>query len=226
MTIIRTKAVILDLDGTLVDSAEAYLEAANTALAAINLPPTSLFKALEIGKCLELGFTLDKIVSFFTLNTTQKTIKKFREAYAKAYHNASIDKIKLIPGAKATLEKVAKTFPLGIVTRRFTTNKIVWEQLSLLEIAPYFRAVITRFDVKHPKPAPDSIVKCAAELNVQTNACTVVGDSVADIRAGKSANSKTIAVLTGLFWENELKLEEPDLIIKDITELPNHLERR
>jgi phosphoglycolate phosphatase-like HAD superfamily hydrolase len=51
-----------------------------------------------------------------------------------------------------------------------------------------------------------------------------VGDSVADVRAGKNAGAKTIAVLSGIFTREELEKEKPDLIINDINELPSFLE--
>jgi phosphoglycolate phosphatase len=54
--------------------------------------------------------------------------------------------------------------------------------------------------------------------------CVIVGDSISDIRAGKAAGTKTIAVLSGIFSFQELAEENPDLIIKDVTELPAFIE--
>lgn len=52
----------------------------------------------------------------------------------------------------------------------------------------------------------------------------IVGDSVIDIKAGKAAGAKTVAVLSGLFARDELALENPDLILNDVTQLPNHVD--
>ena len=54
--------------------------------------------------------------------------------------------------------------------------------------------------------------------------CVIAGDSVIDIRAGKAAGAKTVAVLSGLYSQKELAEEKPDLILKDITWLPNHVD--
>jgi phosphoglycolate phosphatase-like HAD superfamily hydrolase len=54
--------------------------------------------------------------------------------------------------------------------------------------------------------------------------CIIVGDSISDMRAGKAAGSKTVAVLSGLFSYQELVEENPDLIIKDVTVLPKFIE--
>jgi phosphoglycolate phosphatase-like HAD superfamily hydrolase len=51
--------------------------------------------------------------------------------------------------------------------------------------------------------------------------CVMVGDSISDIRAGKNAGAKTVAVLSGLFSREELAREQPDLILSDATALPN-----
>jgi phosphoglycolate phosphatase-like HAD superfamily hydrolase len=54
--------------------------------------------------------------------------------------------------------------------------------------------------------------------------CVVVGDSVADIKAGKNAGIKTVAVLSGIFSREELESEKPDLIIENVNKLPDFLE--
>jgi phosphoglycolate phosphatase-like HAD superfamily hydrolase len=52
----------------------------------------------------------------------------------------------------------------------------------------------------------------------------VVGDSVVDIRAGKNAGAKTVAVLSGIFSREELEKEKPDLILESVKELPDFIE--
>jgi phosphoglycolate phosphatase-like HAD superfamily hydrolase len=54
--------------------------------------------------------------------------------------------------------------------------------------------------------------------------CVVVGDSVADIRAGKNGGARTVGVLSGIFSRQELERENPDLIIESVKELPDYLE--
>jgi phosphoglycolate phosphatase len=63
----------------------------------------------------------------------------------------------------------------------------------------------------------------AERIGVKIQHCAIVGDSIVDIQAGKSAGAKTIAVLSGLFNREELKKQKPNLIIKDINSLPDWL---
>jgi phosphoglycolate phosphatase-like HAD superfamily hydrolase len=67
------------------------------------------------------------------------------------------------------------------------------------------------------------LIKCVKALDVQICDCVIVGDSVSDVRAGKAAGAVTVAVLSGLFSREELAKERPDLILKDVTVLPDFI---
>jgi len=84
--------------------------------------------------------------------------------------------------------------------------------------------VVTALDVKKPKPFPDALQIAAERLEVKIQDCAIIGDSVVDVQAGKSAGAKTIAVLSGLFSRGELEKQRPDLIIRDINSLPDFLQ--
>lgn len=66
-------------------------------------------------------------------------------------------------------------------------------------------------------------MKCAKALDVQTSDCIIVGDSINDVKAGKAAGIKTVAVLSGLFSREDFTKEHPDLIIKDAAALPDFI---
>jgi phosphoglycolate phosphatase-like HAD superfamily hydrolase len=61
-------------------------------------------------------------------------------------------------------------------------------------------------------------------MDVEMCDCAIVGDSVADIRAGKNAGIKTVAVLSGIFSRRELERENPDLILENVNQLPDFIE--
>ena len=61
-------------------------------------------------------------------------------------------------------------------------------------------------------------------MNVPLCECVVIGDSVVDIKAGKLAGAKTVAVLSGIYTREELEPEKPDLIIENINEFPKFLD--
>jgi phosphoglycolate phosphatase len=75
-------------------------------------------------------------------------------------------------------------------------------------------------DTTEPKPSPEALIQCGEALNLELCDCLIVGDSVNDVRAGKAAGARTVAVLSGLYTHEELIREFPDLILPDVTTLP------
>lgn len=213
---LKVKGILLDLDGTIVDSKDAYIRATEIAFAAIGKVPIESNIALEIPKRLEQNLPLDDMLR--GIDT-----KRFLEVYLDAYYQATSTQTKPILSISRTLEKLSEKARLAVITMRHVPKKRVCEELERFGLAKYFLQVMTALDTRDPKPSPEVIIKCAKQLGIKTCECAVVGDSVADIRAGKTAGTRTIAVLSGIFSRAELEKEKPDLIIKNINALPNYI---
>jgi len=214
---LKVKGILLDLDGTIVDSREAYQEAIDIAFAATGQKMVDAKIAIEIPKKLEQNLPINDIVKGVD-------VQKFLEAYLKAYYQATAAKTKPMPNISDALNKLSKKARLALITMRYVPKKKIIDELERFGIAKRFQYVITALDTRNPKPAPEAIIKCASQLGILTCECAVVGDSVADIRAGKKAGAKTVAVLSGIFTREELEREKPDLILKSINQLPDFIE--
>ncbi|MEM2338274.1 MAG: HAD family hydrolase, partial [Candidatus Bathyarchaeia archaeon] len=118
-----------------------------------------------------------------------------------------------------TLEELSKRTKLALLTMRRVPKENIWKELEKFGIAKHFHCIVTALDTPFPKPSPKAIVACAEKLCVKIGECAVVGDSVSDVKAGKNAGAKTVAVLSGIFSREELARENPDLIIADLNEL-------
>lgn len=214
---LHVKGIILDLDGTLVDSRQAYLEAARTAFSAVGQQTVSIKTVIEIPKRFEQGIPLDELLP-------RVDVKEFRRIYLKAYYQTVAVMAKPLPDIASSLKKLSEKAKLALTTRRKVPNKVVIEQLKEFGLEGYFQAVITACDKFSPKPSPDALVECSRKLGVKTSECAVVGDSIVDIDAGRRAGAKTVAVLSGIFSRDELKKQKPDLILASVRELPDFLE--
>jgi len=219
---LQVKALLIDLDGTLVDSTEAYREAGKAGFAAIGLNRDDVKTAFEIARRLEQNLPIDDLFTKF--HVEGEVEERFLPAYLDAYYSAVSIKSKPLPNAKETLKKLSRHFPLALITLRYVTREQVREELKHLSLKKYFKTVVTALEVKQPKPFPDAFLTAAKKLDVSINQCAIIGDSIVDIQAGKSAGAKTIAVLSGLFNRKELSKQKPDLIIKDINSLPDLLQ--
>ena len=216
-TKLHVKGIILDLDGTLVDSRQAYLEAARTAFSEAGQRTINIKTVIEIPKRFEQGIPIDDLLPGIN-------VKKFRRIYLKAFYRAVAVTAKPLPEIANTLQKLSEKTKLALTTKRKVPNKDVIEQLKKFGLEQYFQTVITACDKFNPKPSPDALNECSRKLGLKTSECAVVGDSTVDIKAGKSAGAKTVAVTSGIFSQDELKKEKPDLILTNVTELPDFLE--
>jgi phosphoglycolate phosphatase len=219
---ISAKALLIDLDGTLVDPTQALLEAATAGFIAIGATTYDQRIGIEIARRMEQNTPVQDL--FSPEQRKPQVIKKFLRTYIDAYYVSTINKATPIPNVYETLQTLSKTMPLALVTLRSTPKKQITKELAKLKLLTYFRAVITTMDVKKPKPHPEAIIKAAQQLGVSAHDCAIIGDSIIDVQAGKAANAKTIAVLTGLYTRQELEKEKPDMVIPDINELPVHLQ--
>ena len=82
-----------------------------------------------------------------------------------------------------------------------------------------FEVVTTRQDTWWLKPHAAPVRRTAQLLGVPTAACLMVGDTVMDMRAAKSAGARAIGVLSGLGAREELRRGRADLILSEVAEL-------
>jgi len=216
-TKLKVKGILLDLDGTIVDSREAYLEAAKAAFMAIGQKTVNVRIATEIPRKLEQNLSINNIIEGVDA-------QKFLDTYLNAYYKTTAIKTKAMPNISETLKKLSQKAKLALITMRHVPKENVLKELEKFGLTKYFQSVMTALDTHLPKPSPEALIKCAKQLGIKISECAVVGDSIADVRAGKTAGAKTVAVLSGIFTREELEREKPDLVLKSINELPDFLE--
>jgi HAD superfamily hydrolase (TIGR01509 family) len=216
-TRLKVEGILLDLDGTIVDSKEAYHEAAKIALKTIGQRMINTEIVTEIPKRLELKLPINDLLE-------GSDAREFLDVYLKTYYQTTPVKTKPLPKISETLKKLSKKAKLALITMRYVPKEKVCGELKKFGLAKYFQYVITALDTNDPKPSPEALIKCAKQLGIQICKCVVVGDSIADIRAGKNAGAKTVGVLSGIFSLNELEKEKPDLILESVNQLPDFLE--
>jgi len=213
---LRVKGALIDLDGTIVDSRRAYSEALKKTYKALGLKNFNPAIALEIPRRLEQNQPLTDLIP-------EVNIEKFLETYLGVYYAITENETKPLPNVSKTLEELSRRLKLALLTMRHVPEENIRKELAKFGLAKYFQCVFTALDMRFPKPSPKAILECVEKLGVKISECVVVGDSIMDIRAGKNAGAKTVAVLSGIFLREELVKEKPDLILKDISELPGFL---
>jgi HAD superfamily hydrolase (TIGR01509 family) len=208
----KAKCIFLDLDGTIVDSRQAYLEAAQIGFQAIGQEPPEMKIALEIPKRMEQGLDFRDLI--------RCDPKAFIPHYLKAYQSLTEEKTRLLPDVSQAIQTLSSKAKLALITMRHVPNQAIVKELNCFGIGKYFASVMTALDTTKPKPSPEAIFKCVQNFDVDINDCLMASDSVNDIKAGKAAGVKTVGFLSGLYYHEELAKEDPDMILPDLTRLP------
>ncbi len=205
----QRRAVIWDLDGTLIDSAAYHWEAWQAAMASENFLITYDQYVADFGK------RNDEILrGRVGADLPDAEIARISLAKEENYRRLARTKgLELLPGAAYWLERLksdgwmqalATSAPKGNIDAVFVA----------LGIEKFFDAVISSEEVKAGKPAPDVFLAAAEKLKVAPERCIVIEDAPAGIEAARRAGMKSIGVLT---THRELSA---DWVVARLDELP------
>ena len=208
------KAVLFDLDGTLVDSMWMWKAIDIEYLARFGLAcPDDLQKEIE-------GMSFSETAVYFK---ERFRLKESLDEIKNAWIQMSIEKyrkeVTLKPGARAFLEFISGK---GLVAGIATSNgrAMVDAVLDSLDIRRYFKVVATACEVAAGKPAPDIYLNVAERLKVAPEDCVVFEDVPAGIQAGKNAGMTVFAVEDAFSLEMKAEKEQlADYYIRDYYEL-------
>ena len=215
------RGVIFDLDGTLIDSLETYCMAFNRIVERHDLKPIDIREISDfLNQFISLEQLLEKLYPSLGPDEIQEFMLEMREEFiALAKHH-----ITLKPNAKGVLTSLKdKGMKIGVATGRMSRGDGKWRELNNLGINSLVDIVVTAGETK-PKPDPASLIKCAEQLKLSPDECIFVGDSIADVIAGKNAGIKVIAIPSGVASREQLAKERPDFFIDCLSHLPAQIE--
>ena len=217
------KAVILDLDGTLV-TFNLDIRACRTEIIDYLIKkgfPRELFSTNETGFDM-----LVKTKKYLEANTENQKIffeiKKKVESIIEKYEMKSAEKTKMFPGISETLKEL-KDSNLKLALCTISGKKATEYILERFGIKSFFDAIITRDNVTDVKPHPDHLNAVLKALNVLPNSVILVGDSTKDIACANRLNVISVGVTTGLSTKEELVSSGANYISSSATELPKLL---
>jgi phosphoglycolate phosphatase len=212
-------AVIFDLDGTLIDSAPIYYAIIDVIFDRLGIPPvpqSTLLEAMKNGE-----FEWDLVLPDAMKDRKKPLVDKAREIIDEIAPSMFNNQIKIIPGAADVLKEIAAMgLKLALVTstlREYMAIKLV--PLAQAGVEALFEIIITADDVQNKKPHAEPLVMCSEKLGLAPGNCVYVGDTRVDIKSGKAAGMRTVAVLTGFDDYEALERETPDAIINSVSEL-------
>jgi len=218
------RAILFDLDGTLLDTDDMLVERMAT-----RLQPVAFLDRLYDSKRLARRFVMAVEGPFNFMMTLTDAIRldnkflSFGEWLRRVYGQRDPAHYVAVDGVVQFIQESSQAYDLAIITTRNRRDTIRFvEEFGLQDC---FKALVTRQDVKRLKPHPEPIVRAARQLGYSPEQCIVVGDTTVDIRAGKRARALTVGVLCGFGERPELERLDPDLIVGTTMQLAEHLPR-
>jgi len=212
------KLIIFDLDGVLIDSREAIVEAFNLILGELGEPPQP-FDIIES----MIGETLQTMFRNVLPTSKHDKIQWCFETFPSIYTKIAPKKTLILPGVVETLDFFCKKgLKLSIATTK--RSYVAKDLLSSLGILHYFDLVLGINDVPSPKPSPDIINMTLSKLQSKPDEAVFIEDTTIGLEAGQKACVRTIGVTTGTHNKEKLLTHNPDTVINNLTELMEIIE--
>jgi len=207
----KTKAIIFDYDGVIVDSLDVVHVIYKEIIKHFNNPLFSDVKKNIDSYDVDWKSTLRNVGI-----TKKKDIEKIKQIYIKEF-NKHKELTKLVPGIKEVLEELKPNYKLAVASNNF--KKEIESILKKFNILDYFDAVVGG-EKEILKPDPTILIQCMKKLKTKPEETVYIGDMDGDIIAGRNAKlKKTIAVTYGYHSHDKLKKLNPDVIVHNTKDL-------
>jgi phosphoglycolate phosphatase len=213
-----TKAIVFDLDGTLLDSLDDLADTANFTLDRYGFPRRTRSQIRQM-----IGNGVPILLQRAFPDTPEaravmpEAIAIFKERYATCWHS----KTKPYPGINELLQQLkAQDYQLGVLSNKlheFTTEMIAWFFPGV------FPLVWGQKQGYPPKPAPDSLLALMKEAGVTPRQTIFVGDSGVDIQTARAAGCEPWGVTWGFRDRAELEAEGARHLVDHPSEIAEKL---
>jgi HAD superfamily hydrolase (TIGR01509 family) len=205
-------AVVLDMDGVLIDSEQLWDEVreqlarerggrwhdgAQAEMMGMSSPEWSRYMHDVIG--------LPEPPEEINAEVVRRLLARYRES------------LPLMPGAADAVTRLAAKWPLGLASS--SNREVIDAVLELAGIARYFRATVSSEEVEQGKPSPDVYLEAARRLAVDATDCAAVEDSANGIRSARAAAMRVVAIPNPHYPPPEDVLALADVVLDSLDEL-------
>jgi phosphoglycolate phosphatase len=220
MKIKRPEMVLIDVDGTLVDSVPDLAWCVDAMMRELDLPERGEERVRHW-----VGNGVERLVKRALINELDgepeedqynKALPIFQDLYSENTSKRSC----LYEGVSEALDFLKTTgVRIGCVTNK--ASQFTLPILKDLGIADYFEIVICGDMVERKKPDPMSLIQAAEQLETAPEASLMLGDSMSDVKAARAANFGIICMSYGYNHGEDIRDYNPDAVVDSMAEIKN-----
>ncbi len=214
----RPGMVLIDLDGTLIDSVPDLAFCVDETLRHIGREPAGETRVRQW-----VGNGVERLVKRALTGTLdgEPEPDAFARAYPeflRLYADNTSKRSRLYPGVREGLDRLkAAGFPLGCVTNK--AARFTEPLLRDLGVYDDFALVVSGDTLPRSKPDPLPLLHAARFFGVAPGDALMVGDSVSDVKAARAAGFRIVCMSYGYNHGEDIRTYDPDAVIDSLTEL-------
>ena len=215
----KLEGILLDVDGTLIDSNDAHARSWSETLGEFGrpTPPEKVHPLIGMGG--------DKLLpQLLGVSAESDDGKRFLQRRAEIFRDSYVPRLRPTRGARALVERLRREgYRLIIATSaREEELEVMLRQVGLDDLIPQRTS---SDDAEESKPDPDIVEAALRKAKLQPGAAIMLGDTPYDVEAARRAGVDTVAVLTGGWNSEALKdaiaiYEDPEDILRHFTASP------
>ena len=196
----EVKAVLFDLDGTLIDSAPDLGAAADKMRTDRGLPSLPLESYRHMAGAGARGM----LGIAFGMTPEHPDFPAMREEFFRNYESCMTQRTYVFEGVQQMIASlVERDIPWGVVTNK--AMRFAGPLTKGMGLFATAKTVVGGDTTPHPKPHPAPLFEAARQVGVEPSECVYVGDDLRDVLAGKAAGMGTVAATYGYLGSVDVK---------------------
>jgi pyrophosphatase PpaX len=208
---VPTPALLFDLDGTVVDSIELIVQAAEHAYDGRDGPRPTRAEWLSL-----IGTPLGPMLRRWAHDEDDvKFLWDRYRAFQVEHHDRLVSPY---PGVVELIRRLhGKGHPMAIVSSKLEAG--IRRSLDYIGVTACFGALIGIEATEKHKPEPEPVLLALERLGASAENAWFIGDSPYDVLAGRAAGVRTIGVLSGPYLRAEMEQAQPTHLVQALTEI-------
>jgi len=218
----RPQMILIDVDGTLVDSVPDLAFCVDEMMKAIGREPRGEEKVRDwVGNGVE-RLVRRALVGRLEGEPDDAEFEKAYPIFLELYAENTSKRSTLYPGVQEGLDYLKERgYPLGCVTNK--AEQFTLPLLQDLGIYDYFGIVVAGDTLPQKKPDPTPLLYAAEFFGAEPERCLMIGDSVSDVKAARAAGFSIVCMSYGYNHGEDIRDYHPDAVIDSMAELKSLL---